>query len=236
MTCRIDRSSVRSRRHLVAVAALAVLALGACGGAEPSDSVDGTSGASAGSTAPMEDADAAPTPFAATGEPTGLVAGGTGAAEITPTLDGRTCTVPDLFGTCVAANGSFVVTALGDPVDSSVWNVVVYCGLEPAVPVASLRQVQSGPGLSQLSFAPYGEVIGVQIRTATESSLFVVYERAGESCPSVHGAGALDPASFVGGGQEVALLTRPDGSLACLSVDPSGAFVTAERQESCPLG
>jgi hypothetical protein len=219
----------------------------ACGGSDSSGAGDaGDAGAGDGGAAPTATVgasvgdgggdDAATSAFVATGEPTGLVAGGSGAGEITPTIDGRTCTVPDLFGTCAAANGSFVVTVVGEPTDSAVWNVVVHCGTAPAVPIASLKQTQAGPATSQLTFAPFGEVIGVQLRTETESSLFVVYQQPGQDCPSVHGAGALDPNSFIGGGQDVAVLTRPDGSLACLSVDASGAFVTSEQQETCSLG
>jgi len=138
-----------------------------------------------------------------------------------------------LFGTCRAttgAGGAFVVTAEGDEDSPGEWNVVVRCGLRPAIPGASATGAFT-PVMADLGLAPYGEVAGVTLLGTDSAEAAIVYQPAGASCPVVWALGGVDRASlFTGGtdalnGEESPLRFRDaTGAEVCAVADGRGGI------------
>lgn len=173
------------------------------------------------------------------GEGTTFVTGGGGAGELTGSVDGRECVLADaLFGSCRAstgAGGAFLVTAESTVENPTEWNVVVRCGLDPALPAAS-AQGTFQPSTTDLGLAPYGQVIGVMLRAeANEAAL--VYQPEGSECPVVWSLGEIDKDNlFTGGtdalnGSEAPIaFTDASGKRVCASADGSGGIAVG----GCP--
>ena len=225
----------------------AVLFFGACGGGSddgsstPSTPENGSGvnvpdPTGTGPATPIDAPASNMTPFVSAGTPTGLSAGAGATSELSATIDGTSCTADDPLASCLGAIGSggpFVVTVENDPDDFSIRTVGVRCGLTPAVATATVTGEQLVV-LGQLSFAEFGGVIGVA-RYGAGDEAFLVYQPTGSSCPEVFGLGPIQPNSIMQGGNEVVGITRPDGSLACVVADGSGAFAISEAQDACPL-
>lgn len=116
----------------------------------------------------------------------------------------------------------------------STWDVVVRCGTDPAVPIASADQI-SLTASTDLTFEPYGEVTGVELWGDDGSEAALVYRPTGANCPQVFGLGAVKQYSTMCGGENVVSITRPDGSIACVVADEANGFaVSAAAGTTCP--
>lgn len=178
------------------------------------------------------------------GEDTQFAAGGDGASDLDVEVDGRECKLTDvLFGSCRAATGAggvFVVTAEGNPDDTSEWNMVVRCGLDPAVPVASARGTFT-PQYSDLGLEPYGEVFAMTLTGADEAEASLVFQPEGAACPVVWGLGPVKTSGLFVGGTDALngdvdpiQFTMADGTLACITADGAGGLdVSASTGGDC---
>lgn len=175
-------------------------------------------------------------PLIALGVATGLTAGAGPTTLTSATVDGTQCLAENPLVSCMGATGiggPFVVTVENDPNDFTIRTVGVRCGLTPAVTMANSTGKQLVV-LGQLSFAPYGGVVGVA-RYGAGDEAFLVYQPSGSTCPKVFGLGPIKLNSIMGGGADVLSITRPDGSLACIVADDAGTFTVSEQQTACPL-
>jgi hypothetical protein len=225
------------RRRSWPIAVLLVLALVACGGGGDDDAAldePGTSTSAATDEADHGSGDDPTTEIL--GEETQLSVGATGAEDLRAEVDGRECVLEEaLFGSCRAstgAGGAFLVTAEGNEADPSEWNVVVRCGLQPAVPVASARG-RFTPVFTDLGSGDYGEMIGMTLLSEDEGDLSLIYLPDGADCPLVWGLGQTARTSILVGGvdalngsEQPVRFTRPDGSVACVESDGDGGFAT----------
>lgn len=235
-----------ARPAIIIVAAMTVVfAAGACGGGGKGDRDRQTTATTESSASTTADA----TPSDATtdilGESTQFDPGGDGAEDLSSKINGRECVLEgQLFGSCRAATGAggeFVLTAEGNRDNSSEWNVVVRCGLDPAVPVASARG-EFQPITADLGLAAYGEMFGVTLGTAREAEFALVYLPSDAPCPVVWGLGAIKPSTLVTGGLDALNGTerpiqflRPDGVTACVTADDAGGLAVVDHAEGgCP--
>lgn len=221
-----------------AIVAVALTALAACGGggtgATKSSAAEPTTSGNANSTSETTASDAATAnavaPLVAKGAPTRFSAGGSGAGDLTAQISGPTCTVDGLFGTCSAGgSGTFVVTMENDPVDFSIWNIVVRCGLAPASPLASLKGKQQ-PMSASLSFPTFGDVVGISSLSDKGSEAVLAYSPPGSKCPQLFGLGPISTTNiFVNGPAEGSYqFVRPDSAPACVRNDASADFAVTE--------
>ena len=237
-----DESMISSRPASVLISiSLAVSLLAACGGGSGRRQVasNGTV-KSSDVTATQPGAADPPAPSApllvATGMPTGLTSGAGTTSVLSATVAGTVCTADDPLVSCVGATGSggqFVVTVENDINDFSVRTVGVRCGLAPAATMSNVTGKQLVL-LGQLTFAEFGDVIGVA-RYGAGDEAFLVFQPSGSACPQVFGVGPIKVNSILTGGTDVVGVTRPDGSLACVVADGAGTFVVTEQQSGCPL-
>ncbi|MBJ7355884.1 hypothetical protein [Nocardioides sp.] len=241
---------MRTRRAAGLFPVIALLGvLGACGGDaddEAGDAADPGPVASAGSepASPSTSPSASqPAPAAAQaqvlGEPGRFAAGGGEASPLDVEMAGRECVLADaLFGSCRASTGTggpFVVTAESTTEAPSVWNVVVRCGTDPAVPAAS-AQGEFQPMTTDLGLEPYGEVVGVTL-VGDDAEAALVYQPEASECPVVWGLGAVDRSSlFVGGtdalnGEASPIrFTNADGAATCAVADGAGGITVSPCQ------
>lgn len=184
-------------------------------------------------TTPVQDAP----PLVSLGAATGLTTGAGVSTAMSASVDATLCTPDDPLVSCSGATGSggqFIVTVENDADDFTIRTVAVRCGLAPAVVMATATGKQLVL-LGQLSFAEFGDVIGVARYGAGDEAL-LVYQPSGSSCPQVFGLGPIKVNSILIGGTDVVGITRPDGSLACVVADDAGAFTVSEQQTACALG
>lgn len=219
-----------------------LLALGGCGGDDPAAP---SAAQPSSSESPGASASAAPEATAEVlGEDAGFVAGGGGAGPLEVSVNERECVVTEaLFGSCRAGSGDggdFVVTAEGSMDSASEWNIVVRCGLEPAVPAASVLG-EFTPVITDLGLADYGDVIGITLLDGPDSRAALVYQPEGAECPVVWGLGPVDEGSFFTGGtdalngSESPLAFRgPGGVNACAVPDGQGGITVGKpRGDGC---
>jgi len=128
-------------------------------------------------------------------------------------------------------SGQFVVTVENDANDFSIRTVGVRCGLAPAVTMATSTGKQLIL-LGQLTFAEFGNVIGVA-RYGTGDEALLVFQPSGSCCAQAFGLGPIKVNSILLGGTDIVGITRPDGSLACAVADGAGAFLVSEQQTQC---
>ncbi len=214
------------------------LGLTACGGGGEEGSAPAAPSTSASAEAPP----ATTTPTATTevlGEASLFSLDTGGAGELAGTVEGRECGLADpLFGSCRAstgAGGEFFVTAestLESPTDFA---VVVRCGTDPSLPVATASG-DFQPVTADLGLAPYGEVVGVTFLGATTEAA-LVYQPEDAECPVVWSLGEVGENSiFTGGidalnGSEAPIaFTGSDGKQTCASADESGGITVG----ACP--
>lgn len=229
------------RLRLAPAALLLVLSLVACGGDD--EEPDGASPADPESSSTAADPAAEPEPEAVSeilGEESGFQSANGDAGLLETDIDGRECVLTEaLNGSCRAAagtGGDFVLTAEGSLDSPGEWNVVVRCGLQPAVPSAS-TQGAFQPVIADLGLAPYGDVIGITLLGASTAEAALVYQPEGAECPVVWGLGEVDSASlFTGGidalnGSERPLAFRDaQGSDACAVADGQGGITVGTPQ------
>ena len=169
------------------------------------------------------------------GETTRIGAGANGAVPMAAAPSGRECGMSkDLFGSCRAgtgAGGVFTVTFENDKTDFT-WDVVVRCGVAPAVPIASAPALKLTVS-ADLKFDSVGEVVGVLMNATDGSEAALVFQPKGESCPEVFGVGAIKPNTALGGGNNVTSFTKPDGSIACIKAKGESFAVTPATGTSC---
>lgn len=223
--------------------------LGACGGSEPgtgsSDEASPTDPVSSSTPSDTTDAAVADAQSAILGVDSGFSAGGGGAEPLTTDVEGRECVLADLLnGSCRAASGAsgdFVVTAEGSLDSPGEWNVVVRCGLQPAVPAASVHGAFT-PVIADLGLAPYGDVIGITLLGGSGAEAALVYQPEGSDCPVVWGLGPVDGSNiFTGGtdalnGSEQPIWFRDaQGADACAVADGQGGITVgaARGDGSC---
>jgi hypothetical protein len=233
---------MRLRRSTTTIALLLVAtsACGGNGGTEPARATGSSTGSTAAATASV-------TPGRTTdilGDKTLFTGTTNGAGDVAATVNKRQCTVKDApLVDCHAATGTggqFVVTAEGNNAVPTEWNVVVRCGLDPAVPVASARGTFT-PQFTELGSSAYGEMIGITFNGEQDGDANLAFLPPGTSCPVVWGLGRMKRfSSFTGGldplnGSERPLqFTRPDGTTACVVADTKGDLdVHAASQDGC---
>jgi hypothetical protein len=168
------------------------------------------------------------------GEKSLVTASTDGEGDVSAHAGGRRCAVDDApLVDCHAgtgAGGPFVVTVEGGASAPLEWRVVVRCGLDPAVPVASARGSFT-PQLTELGLKTYGEIVGVTLNGDQEGDASLAFLPSGAECPVIWGLGPIKRfSSFTGGldplnGSERPLqFTRPDGTVACVVADSAGGL------------
>lgn len=228
-------------KHSIRAAAL-VVSLAACGGGG-SDSADSPgSPLPAASRETGSPASSAPDAAASTSEaqpaavtlgaPTQLVTGS--GNPITATVNGRTCTVEALFGTCQAHTGTggpFAVTVTSDKKDFARRTLTIYCGVDNARPGFSA----TGTILileAQMSFEPHGEAEGIIIDGPDRAEAMIAFRGTGADCAQVFGLGDVAKGSIYTGGNGAYMVKRPDESTACITATAE-SFVVSEAATSC---
>lgn len=224
-----------------------MLLVASCGGGGGSDSSPATTeadGDTSSTTIGNGGAGASDLTTEILGEDTQFAAGGSGASEFAVEVDGRECKLTEvLFGSCRAATGTggaFVVTAEGNHDDISEWNVVVRCGLDPAVPVASARGTFT-PQYTDLGLEPYGQVFAMTLTGDADAEASLIFQPESAECPVVWGLGPVKTSNlFVGGTDAVngnvapIQFTAADGTLSCITADGAGGLdVRAATGDHC---
>lgn len=235
---------MRAASYVVSIMLLALLT--ACGGDdEPAGSPPAASTPASEPASETASASGSQTPTDATGgeilgEPGLFVAGGSGAEDLTVMVQGRECVLAEALPlSCRAstgAGGGFVVTAEGVDDAPGDWNIVVRCGLDPARPAISA----SGdflPVTADLGLTPYGELVGLTLRTDERVEAALAYWPEGAECPVVWGIGEIGQDSiFTGGtdalnGEEAPILfTDATGQPACAVADEAGGIRVGSPQ------
>jgi hypothetical protein len=237
----VPATSRRSAKTTVRASALGVLltivAAGCGGSSDSSDAAGDTSGA--GDTVAAVASDGSPDTAApqvsgaGLGAPTNL-APATG-KTITAAVNGRTCTVEGLFGTCQAHTGSggpFAITVESDPKEFSKRTLTVYCGVDNAAPAYAV----SGEllfGESQLTFPGHGEAEGITSQGPNGAEAVIVFRPAGAGCAQVFGLGPIQPGALVTGSDGSYMTKRPDGSSICVTAT-ADSFAVTEGATACP--
>jgi hypothetical protein len=173
------------------------------------------------------------------GEPGSFRSGGEGAVPIDIEQNGRECVIAEpLFGSCRASSGvggSFAVTAESTPEAPSEWNIVVRCGLSPALPAAT-AQGEFQPVSADLGLEPYGDVVGVTL-TADVAEAALVYHPEGSDCPVVWGLGEIERFSLLTGGTDALngdtdpiWFVDAEGTDACAVADGQGGIKVGTKQ------
>lgn len=231
---------MRALRWLLLVIALSTTA---CAEASPDRAgstastalADAQQSDTAGSPEPVTEPDDV-SPVEVLGDPTQFGSGTNGATALEVAVNGRECVLSDtLFGSCRASTGTggqFVVTAEGSVDDPSRWNVVVRCGLKPARP-AAVASGQFTPVTTDLGLTPYGEVVGVTLRSSGSVEAALVYQPDGADCPVVWGLGEVGSDSLFTGGTDAlngedapVYFTDAAGARVCAVADGQGGVST----------
>jgi len=221
------------------------LALGGCGGGDEDPATDNPASDNVDTTAPTSESPAAEASVEAVpdavseilGERSDFAAGAGGAAPLETDIEGRECLLREaLNGSCRGAGGTggdFVVTAEGSIDAPGEWNVVVRCGLEPAVPAASAQGAFT-PVIADLGLAPYGDVIGITLLGASTAEAALIYQPDGAECPVVWGVGGVDSTSLFTGGTDA--LNGSESPLAFRNAQGSDACAVADGQGGITVG
>jgi hypothetical protein len=237
-TVATSRCAARTTIRASVVGLLLTFVATACGGSsDSSDAAGDTSGAGETVAAVADDGPpdtaALQVSGASLGAPTNL-APATGKA-ITAAVNGRTCTVEGLFGTCQAHTGSggpFAITVESDPKEFSKRTLTVYCGVDNAAPAYAV----SGEllfGESQLTFPGHGEAEGITSQGPDGAEAVIVFRPAGAGCAQVFGLGPIQPGALVTGSDGAYMTKRPDGSSICVTAT-ADSFAVAEGATACP--